>query len=160
MAYRDSLDEIDLKILDLLQRDGRITNADLARLVGLSPPSVLQRVRKLEDAGVIVAYETRLDAEKLGFGLLIYVQIGLSLHHDRAITEFRRAVKAMPEVLECQHVSGDFDFLLKVVAQDMRTYEKFVTEKISIIRGVGKIHSFFTLGTTKDTNILPLEQVK
>jgi Lrp/AsnC family leucine-responsive transcriptional regulator len=156
MPYRETLDEIDVDILRCMQTDGRITNAELARRVGLSAPSVLQRVRKLEELGLIQGFYAHLDREKLGYGILVLVQIGLSLHHEKAIEQFRRAVKAMPEVLECLHTSGDFDFQLKVVATDMREYETIVTQRISQIRGIGKIHSCFVLGMTKYTTELPI----
>lgn len=151
------LDEIDVHLLSLLQRDGRITNADLAKTVNLSPPSVLQRVRALENAGLIRGYHAHLDAERLGLRITAMVGITLSLHQDMAIERFRRAVQEVPEILECHHISGDFDFLLKVVVRDMRAYESFVREKLSRIKGVGQIRTSFVLGTTKHTTEIPLD---
>lgn len=153
----DRLDEVDLHILRLLQRDGRITNADLARKVGLSPPSVLQRVRKLEELGFVRGYAAVLDAERLGFGLTVLVQISLSLHQDLPIERFRRAIEDIPEVLECYNVSGEFDFLLKVVVTDMRAYEALVRERLSKIKGVRQLQSCFVMSTTKRVLALPLK---
>ena len=148
---KGNLDEVDLQILTLLQRDGRITNADLAKAVNLSPPSVLQRVRVLEKAGLIRGYHALLDHERLGLRITAMVQITLALHQDMAIERFRRAVLDIPEILECHHVSGDFDFLLKVVVRDMRSYEVFVREKLSRVKGVGQIRTSFVMGTPKYT---------
>ncbi len=146
---KNQLDEVDLQILASLQKDGRITNADLAKAVNLSPPSVLQRVRALEKAGLIRGYHALLDHERLGLRITAMVMITLALHQDMAIERFRRAVMDIPEILECHHVSGDFDFLLKVVVRDMRSYEQFVREKLSKIKGLGQIRTSFVLGTTK-----------
>lgn len=154
---KNNLDEVDLQILTLLQRDGRITNADLAKAVNLSPPSVLQRVRALEKAGLIRGYHALLDYERLGRRITAMVMITLALHQDMAIERFRRAVQDIPEILECHHVSGDFDFLLKVVVRDMRGYEVFVREKLSKIKGVGQIRTSFVMGTAKYSTEISLE---
>jgi Lrp/AsnC family leucine-responsive transcriptional regulator len=145
------LDEIDLQILGILQKDGRITNADLAKSVGLSPPSVLQRVRALEKAGLIRGYHALLEYERLGLKITAWVMISLALHQEQPIERFRRSVQDFPEVLECYHVSGDFDFLLKVVVRDMRAYEAFIREKLSKVKGVQQIRSSFAFGTSKHT---------
>lgn len=151
-----NLDRVDREILKILQSDGRISNANLARRVGLSPPSVLQRVRKLEESGYIEGYKAILDRENLGFNLLVIANISLALHQEQPIEAFRAAVQDIPEVLECLHVSGDFDFLLKVVVADMHDYERLVREKISAIPGIGKIQSCFVLAGTKMTTELPI----
>src|SRR5579871_4085994 len=122
-AAKTHLDEVDIHILSLLQKDGRITNADLAKSVGLSPPSVLQRVRALEKAGLVRGYVALLDSERLGLRIMAWVQITLSLHQEQPIERFRRAIQDIPEIMECYHVSGDFDYLLKVLVKDMRSYE-------------------------------------
>jgi Lrp/AsnC family leucine-responsive transcriptional regulator len=143
------LDEVDIQILDLLQRDGRMTNADLAKSVGLSPPSVLQRVRALEKAGLIRGYVALLDAERLGLRVLAWVQISLALHQEQPIERFRKSIQDIPEILECYHLSGDFDFLLKVIVKDMRSYEAFIREKLSKIKGIGQIKTSIVFGTNK-----------
>ena len=150
------LDDIDAQLLRLLQADGRITNADLAKAVGLSPPSVLQRVRALEKAGVIRGYHAHLDPERLGFRLTAFVMISLSLHQEQPIERFRRSIAEIPEVQECWHLSGDFDFMLKVVVRDMRSYEALVREKITKIKGLQKIQTSFVLSPTKQGALLPI----
>lgn len=151
-----SLDEVDLQLLKLLQADGRITNADLAKKVGLSPPSVLQRVRALEKAGIVRGYSAILDPDRLGYKIMAFVQISLSLHQDMPIERFRRQIREIEEVVECYHVSGDYDFLLKVAVRDMRAYEALIREKISRIRGIRQINSSFVLGVPKQTETPPL----
>ena len=154
---KGQLDEVDLQLLTILQRDGRVTNADLAKAVSLSPPSVLQRVRALEKAGLIRGYHALLDHERLGLRITAMVMITLSLHQEMAIERFRRAVQEIPEILECHHVSGDYDFLLKVVVRDMRGYEAFIREKLSRVKGVGQIRTSFVLGTPKHTTEVAIE---
>ncbi|HWA83274.1 MAG TPA: Lrp/AsnC family transcriptional regulator, partial [Fimbriimonadaceae bacterium] len=143
-------------LLKLLQEDCRITNADLAKRVGLSPPSVLQRVRALERAGLIKGYTAILDAEKLGLRIAAFAAISLSLHQDMPIERFRRSIQEIEEVQECYHVSGEYDFLLKIVVRDMRAYETLIREKISRIRGIRQINSSFVFGVTKQTTAIPL----
>ena len=153
---RERLDAVDVQLLRLLQDDGRITNADLARRVGLSPPSVLQRVRKLEESGLVSSYTAILNADKMGYKLHVVAMISLALHQEQPIEGFRKAVVEIPEVLEVLHVSGDFDFLLKIVIRDMADYERLVRERLSAIPGVGKIQSSFVLAVNKDTTALPV----
>ncbi len=155
-AAKTHLDEVDIHILSLLQKDGSITNADLAKSVGLSPPSVLQRVRALEKAGLIRGYVALLDAERLGLRVTAWVQITLALHQEQPIERFRRGVQDIPEILECYHVSGDFDFLLKVIVRDMRAYEVFVREKLSKIKGIQQIKTSMVFGTNKYTTQIAL----
>jgi Lrp/AsnC family transcriptional regulator, leucine-responsive regulatory protein len=152
----ETLDDVDRKLLALLQRDGRTTNAELARRVGLSPPSVLQRVRKLERAGYVRGFTALLDPERIGFHLLVVAMISLSLHQEQAIDKFIDDVGKIPEVLEVLHVSGEYDFMLKVVARDMGDYERFIKERLSAIPGVGKIHSCFVMGRPKLSTELPI----
>jgi len=149
-------DEIDIQLLAILQADGRITNADLAKRVNLSPPSVLQRVRALEKAGLIRNYVALLDQDRLGLKITAWVQISLALHQEQPIERFRKSIQEIPEILECYHVSGDFDFLLKVVVRDMKAYEAFVREKLSKIKGIGQIRTGFVFGTNKYTTQVPL----
>lgn len=150
------LDDTDLDILRILQADGRISNADLAKKIGLSPASTFQRVRNLEAAGFIRRYVALVDHEKVGKKLTVLAMVELSLHQDQPIERFRRAVMQIPEVLECYNVSGEFDFVLKIVVPDMRSYEALVREKLSTIRGVGKVTSSFVLSTTKHTTAVPI----
>jgi Lrp/AsnC family leucine-responsive transcriptional regulator len=150
------LDEVDVQILKALQEDGRISNADIAKIVGLSPPSVLQRVRALEKANLIRGYHAILDHDRLGMRITAFVMIGLSMHQEQPIERFRKGIQDIPEIMECYHVSGDFDFLLKVIVKDMRAYEVFLREKLSKIKGIGKITTNFVLATNKLTTKVPI----
>lgn len=150
------LDEVDIQLLALLQSDGRMTNADLAKQVNLSPPSVLQRVRALEKAGLIRGYFALLDYERLGLKITALAMISLSLHQEQPIERFRKQIQTIPEVLECYHVSGEFDFLLKIVVKDMRAYEQLIRESLSKIKGIGQIKTSFVLATPKYTTKIPL----
>lgn len=153
---KTQFDEKDVSILALLQEDGRMTNADLAKRIGLSPPSTLQRVRQLEEAGLVKRYVALLDHERLGYKVTVLAMIQLSLHQERPIEQFRKSILQIPEVVECYHVSGDYDYLLKILVKDIRAYEALVREKLSRIKGVAKITSSFVLGTTKHTTQVPL----
>lgn len=153
---RERLDSVDLQLLKLLQEDGRMTNADLARRVKLSPPSVLQRIRRLEQSGLVSRYTAILDAEKMGYKLCVMAMVSLALHQEQPIEGFRKAIVNVPEVLEVMHVSGDFDYLLKIVVKDMADYERLVREQISTIPGVGRIQSSFVLAVNKNSTALPL----
>ena len=152
-----SLDEVDTQLLNLLQEDGRITNAELAKRVGLSPPSVLQRVRALEQNGFIVGYTALLDPMKMGYNITVFASVSLSLHQDMSIERFRKAIQDIPEVQECYNVSGEYDFLLKILVVDMHAYELVVREKISRIRGIRQINSSFVFGVTKHTTAIPIK---
>jgi Lrp/AsnC family leucine-responsive transcriptional regulator len=132
-----------------------MTNADLAKSVGLSPPSVLQRVRTLEKLGLIRGYFALLDYERLGLRITALAMISLSLHQEQPIERFRKAVQDIPEVLECYHVSGEFDFLLKIVVKDIRSYEMLIRERLSKIKGISQIRTSFVLSTPKFTNQIP-----
>jgi DNA-binding Lrp family transcriptional regulator len=153
---KSQLDETDIQILNLLQRDGRITNADLAKAVGLSAPSVLQRVRILEKSGLIKGYVALLDADRLGRKLVAFVHVSLALHESQPIERFRKSVHEIPQVTEVYNITGEYDFMLKVQARDMRHYENILRDKITKIRGIGKLNKSFVLGTGKHTTEIPL----
>ena len=157
MAVKSHLDETDLEMLKLLQADGRMTNAELAKRVGLSPPSALQRVRNLERAGLIKGYHAILDHERLGLRVTVIAMVSLALHQDRPIEQFRKAIAAIPEITECYHISGEHDFVLKILVRDIRAYEMLIREQISKIRGVQKITSSFVLAVPKHTAQIPLD---
>ncbi len=117
---------------------------------------MLQRVRKLETAGYVKGYSTRLNAEKLGFTLDVIAMISLSMHQDQPIDQFIEKILEVPEVLACYHVSGDYDFMLRIVAKDMHDYERILKERLASIKAVGKIHSCFVLNVNKETEVLPI----
>jgi DNA-binding Lrp family transcriptional regulator len=135
------LDEIDQAILRILQADGRVTNADLARQVALSPPAVHARVRRLEEAGVIQRYVALLDREAMGYELLCLINISMERHRRKDIEQVRQAVQEMPEVLECHHLTGEFDYQLKVVVRNRKELEQFVLDRLSTIPGIAHIRT-------------------
>lgn len=149
-------DKIDLRILKLLQENGRITNIQIATTVGLSPAPTLERVRKLENAGYIKSYHALVDDEKLGLGIKSFIQISLDFHTHNAIPEFVEAVKRIPEVTECHHVTGNCDFVLKVFVKDIKAYEAVIMEKIAKIPYVKTFQTMVIMSTSKDDPILPL----
>ncbi len=153
---RTFLNQTDREILRILQKNGRISNADLARQIGLSQPSTLAKVRSLVRSGFIRQFTALCDQKSLGYDVTALTMVSLSLHHERSIERFRRAVAEFPEVLECYHTTGEFDFLLKVVVDSIYSYERFVSEKLSRIHGIRKINTSFVLSTTKHTTELPI----
>ena len=117
---------------------------------------MLQRVRKLEESGLIKGYKAILDAEQLGYPLTVIAMVSLSLHQDSAIEQFRMAIQDIPEVIESLHVSGEYDFLLRIVARNMHDYERIVTEHLSKVKAVGRINSSFVLAQNKQSAPIPL----
>jgi len=155
---KNRLDSIDLHILAVLQESARISNARLAGLVGLSPSSTLERVRRLEHRGVIQKYVALVDPGVLERGTLAYVQVSLSAHGKKAIHRFIKAVHEIPEVLECHHIAGDFDFLLKVRVKNIPEYQKFTLSRLSSLEGIRTFGTYFVLGTEKFETSLPIPE--
>jgi len=151
------MDEIDLKIVSLLQTDARITNADLADKVGLSPAPCLRRVRALEQRGVIKKYVALLDPGAVNLGVTVFIQITLDLQVERRLEVFERAIMRRPEVLECFLMTGDSDYLLRVVVPDVAAYERFLKQSLTRLEGVASIKSSFALKQVKYSTVLPLD---
>lgn len=151
-----TFDDIDKKILNILQEDGRITNTKLAKEIGISPPSMLERVKRLENSGVIDKFVALVDKEKTGFGLLVLIMVSLSLHQIASLENVKNSLIELDEVLECYQVSGDVDFLLKVATKDMNSYKDFVNNKLSGIDGIQNIKTSFVLDTMKSTTKLKM----
>ena len=150
------LDDIDREILRRLQADGRMSNLELARAIGLSPAATHARVRRLEERAVITGYAARVDQERAGLDLLCLISIGIQLHHQDAVARIRAALAALPEVLECHHLTGQFDYQLKVALPDRRALERFVVEKLTPLPGIARIQTSVVLATVKDTPSLPI----
>ncbi len=151
-----TLDPIDRKILAELQRNGRISNVDLAAAVGLSPSPCLRRVRDLENAGVIDRYVAILDQAAGGYALSVFVQVTLERQVETALEGFERVVADRPEVMECYLMTGDSDYLLRVVVPDVAAYEAFLKNHLTRIPGVSSIKSSFALNRVKYETALPL----
>jgi DNA-binding Lrp family transcriptional regulator len=151
------LDDIDRQILYLLQENSRISSAELARRVSLSAPGLQKRLRKLEENGVIGRYVTLVNREALGLDLLCFAQVTLAHHQPECVGQFCDRVKGLSEVLECHHLSGEFDYLLKVVVANHQHLEKFLSEKITRIPGVDRIRTSIVLNEIKASTSLPLD---
>lgn len=152
------LDETDKKILEIIQRDGRITNTKLASMIGISQPAMLERVRRLESSGVISGYTALLDRDKIGLEVMVFVAVSLSLHQLSSVDKIKKQMISFPEVLECYQVSGDNDFILKVVLENINSYMDFVMNKLSTLSGIRKVNSSFVLSTVKNTNAMSLDK--
>jgi len=151
------LDPTDKLIMQILQEEGRLSNAELARRVNLSPPATHARLRRLEEGGYIRQYAALLDREKVGFDMLCFVQISLQLHQPQQVEAVRAAIREMPEVLECHHVTGEYDYLLKVVIHNRKDLERFVLERLTPVPGVARIHTSLVLTEVKATTALPVD---
>lgn len=148
------LDDTDKKILTILQENGRITNSKLAQQIGLSPPAILERVRRLESSGVIDKYVALLDRKKTGFEIQTIVMVCVSHHQIPSLEDVIKRLTSMEEVLECYQLTGEVDFLLKVVVKDMSAYTHFVNNKLSGIPGIQNVKTSFILETMKSTTSL------
>ncbi len=149
-------DAIDRRILEQLQRAGRMTNLELAEKVGISPTPCLRRVRQLESAGVIKGYVAQLDRERVGLGLTVFIAVRLASHSDSATKAFRRSVAGVAEVTACYVTSGEHDFLLHVVVPDLAEYRRFVLERLIKLPDVRDIQSSFVIDTVKEDAPIPL----
>ena len=150
------MDALDLRILARLQQDARISNVELAKAVNLSPSPCLARVRALEAGGYIDRYVTILDPKKLGLTVSVLVQVTLEKQVEAALETFEKAVRERPEVMECYLMTGDADYLLRVVVPDVPAFERFILEFLSRVPGVGNIKSSFALKQVKYQTALPL----
>lgn len=153
-----ALDATDWKILATLQQDARIANIELARKVHLSPSPCLARVRRLEESGLISRYVTLLDPVALGLTVSVFIQVRLEKQVEAALETFERAIAERPEVMECYLMTGDSDYLIRVVVRDVQALERFIVDFLSRVPGVGNIQSSFALKQVKYKTALPLPQ--
>ncbi len=151
-----SLDRIDRRILELLQRDGRLTNVDLAAKIALSPSPCLRRVRALEEGGVIREYVALVDPGRVGLGLLAFANVKLEKGGTLPLEDFLSAVQGWPEVVACYSMTGDTDYLLRVHVEDLEHYSRFMMNRLLKQPGVIDVKSNFVLERIKDTTALPL----
>ena len=149
-------DEIDDAILRELQADGRLSNADLARRIGLSQAATHGRVRRLERDGVIDRYVALVDREQAGFDLLCFVSVGLRAHGHDDVERFRDAVIAAPEVLEVHHVTGEYDYVIRVALRNRRDLERFLVDRLNVIPGIARIQTTVVVREVKRTTALPI----
>ena len=150
------LDQIDRKVLEILQDNAKITNAQLSKEIGLSPAPTLERVKKLETSGVILSYHARLDRERVGLGVTTFVMVTLVGHKKQVTDSFVAKVNTIPEIIECHHITGDGDFLLKVISKDITSYQKLMLEVINEIEEVANTKTMVILSTFKESTALPI----
>lgn len=153
-----NLDDLDRAILRELQADGRATNLELSRRVGLSAAATHARVRALERRGAIRGYTAIVDREVMGFDLLCLISVSMQVHQYESVGRVRDVIRAMPEVLECHHLTGEYDYQLKVVLRNRRELERFVVERLTPLTGVARIHTSLVLSEVKSTTALPLDR--
>ncbi len=151
------LNATDRKILAALQRDGRASNVELAAEVHLSAPQCFRRMRALEERGVIHGYAARVDAEALGLDVMAYVSVRIAGDQFGRVREIEQEIAASPQILECHAVSGDSDYLLKVVARDLKSLSQFLTDRLMQISGVDDVRSMICLEEVKPASPLPVE---
>jgi Lrp/AsnC family leucine-responsive transcriptional regulator len=151
------LDRYDRQILRVLQKEGRISNQDLADRIGLSPSPCLRRVRALEEAGIVKGYHALLDPKALGYSLMALIYISMDMHTPERFDNFERQIRGLPEVLECLMITGqDADYQLKVVIEDMDAFQELLLNRITRIHGVTGVHSSFVMRGVVDTTVLPV----
>ena len=150
------LDRADRQILTLLQQDGRMTNAALAQQAHLSESACLRRVRALERSGLIAGYGAQINQEKAGFPVNVFVSITLDRQDQADLQSFEHAVRQIPEVMECYLMSGDYDYLVRVVVADMKDFERIHSQHLTRLPGVVRVHSSFALRTVQKSAALPI----
>ena len=149
------MDKIDLKILKLLQENSKITNLDLSKKIGLSPAPTLERVKKLEQSGIILSYHAKVDAAAIGLNVRTFILVSLAWQKENALENFIAKVNAIEEITECYIITGDADFLVKVVCKDIPTYEKLLFKTLSQIDEIERLKTLMTLSKVKKEKVLP-----
>ncbi len=151
----EKLDATDLHILRILQENSKITNLDLSKRIGLSPAPTLERVKKLENSGVIMSYHAKVNPDALNLQVKTFVLVSLSWHKENALDKFLKEISEIDEIVECCVVTGEADFLLKIVCKDLKAYEQLLFKTLSKIEQIERLRTLMTLSTAKDVNILP-----
>lgn len=152
----EKLDRYDNLILQTLQKNGRATNVELSEQVNLSPPQCFRRVRRLETEGIIRAYRAQVDPAALGLGVVAFVNINIERDQFKHVRELENAIRQFPEIIECYTISGDFDYLLKVVATDLKSLSNFLTDRLMQVPGVSGVRSMVCLEEIKPSAPLPV----
>lgn len=138
-------DKLDLKIMDLLQKNAKITQTKIASEIGLTPPSTLERIKKLEDSGFIEGYYTRFSKERMKYTITTFVGVSLSCHNKEHFEQFIQMLKNIPQVVECYHTTGKYDFLLKVIAKDIKGLHDFLMNQLNFSSLIGHVETFLIL---------------
>lgn len=153
-----NIDKTDRKILSILQQEGRIPNNKLAERVGLTTTPTLERVKRLENEGIIKGYGARIDAKAVNRSLVVFCSLRLAIHQMRTLDEVCEEINRMSEIQACYHITGDTDFLLKIVVEDMPAYETFMHDKLTQLPGIERIYSNIVLSTKKENYHLPIPE--
>jgi|OpeIllAssembly_1097287.scaffolds.fasta_scaffold16787_4 DNA-binding Lrp family transcriptional regulator len=146
-----NLDVTDKKILNLLQQNSKANIKEIALKIGLTQTPTYERIKRLEKAGVIKSYIAVLDKEKVGYTIEVFCQVTLLVHSKDMITRFENAINKIDEVMECFHVAGNYDYLLKIIVKDMNSYQAFLKNKLSVLDSVANVQSTFVMSSTKDS---------
>jgi DNA-binding Lrp family transcriptional regulator len=152
-----TIDELDRSILAILQEEGRITNVELASRVGLTAPPCLRRMRALEEAGVIKGYHAELDPGALGYGIMVFALVSLRSQAEDDLRTFEAHVATLPEVRECHMLNGEIDFILKIVAHDLQSFQAFLTSKLTPAPNVASVKTSLTIRTSKTSCGIPVD---
>ena len=151
----EKLDKTDLKILHILQENSKITNLDLSKKIGLSPAPTLERVKKLENTEIIQSYHAKVNQQAIGLNVKTFVQVSLAWQKDNALNNFMAKVQEIDEIVECYIITGEADFLMKIVCKDIPTYEQLLFKTLSQIEEIERLKTLMTLSTIKDSSVLP-----
>ncbi|MFN7119803.1 MAG: Lrp/AsnC family transcriptional regulator [Saprospiraceae bacterium] len=151
----EKLDKIDLKILKILQENSKITNLDLSKKIGLSPAPTLERVKKLEQSGIIESYHAMVNPQSIGLNVKTFVQVSLAWQKENALNNFLEKIKEIEEIVECYIITGEADFLMKIICKDIPTYEQLLFKTLSQIEEIERLKTLMTLSTVKDSKLLP-----
>jgi DNA-binding Lrp family transcriptional regulator len=151
----DKLDKIDLKILKILQNNSKITNLELSKQIGLSPAPTLERVKKLESTSIIESYHAIVNPTSIGLNVKTFVLVSLAWQKEKALNNFLEKVKAIEEITECYIITGEADFLIKIICKDIPTYEQLLFKTLSQIEEIERLKTLMTLSTVKNSKILP-----
>lgn len=155
LVMSEKLDKIDLKILKILQENSKITNLDLSKKIGLSPAPTLERVKKLEQSDIIQSYHAQVNPQMMGLNVKTFVLVSLAWKKENALNSFLEKISQIDEVTECYIITGEADFLMKIVCRDIPTYEQLLFKTISQIEEIERLKTLMTLSTVKDSKILP-----
>lgn len=154
----NELDRYDRILLKTLQENGRASNVELSEKASLSAPQCFRRVRNLEAEGIIRGYSAQVDPSRVGFGVVAFVNLNIDREQFKQVRAFEQAIRKFPEILECYAISGDFDYLLKVVATDLKSLSNFLTDRLMQVRGVSGVRSMVCLEEIKQASPLPIDQ--
>ena len=149
----NNLDTIDQQILMLLQQNSKMNIKEIALKVGLTASPTYDRIKRLEKSGVITRYVAEINREKVGLDLVVFCQVTLQVHSKKLITQFESAVEKMPEVLGCYHIAGNFDYLLKIVTPNIKSYQFFLKNKLSVLESVANVQSNFVMSAVKENSV-------